>query len=139
VLALLRPVLAKARPTDAHIIPLLDVLAHPALVEVAGDVDRLLGQAEDADVQRHGLDTLIAIRAPGLFDVLVRLSRAAHWPEIRERASPSWLKRRTIRLFNLPGELRHVVYRAAMLRDARFPRERFRQKVVFATGTWKWV
>ena len=44
--------LATALPTDANIILLLAALAYPEFVEVAVDVERLLVQAEDAEVQR---------------------------------------------------------------------------------------
>jgi hypothetical protein len=139
-LALLRPVLAEGRPTDANIIPLLAVLAHPEFVEVARDVERLLGQAEDVEVQRQGLDTLIAIRSPGLFDVLVRLSRASHWPQVRERASRYLAEAADdSSLLGLPNELKPILYRVAILRDVRFQRELFRQKIVFANGQWEWM
>ncbi len=102
--------LAEARPTDANIIPLLTALAYSEFVEAAGDVERLLDQDVDADVQRQGLDTLIAMRAPGLFAVLVRLSRASHWPEIRQRARRHLAERADCQsLLDLPGELRHAV------------------------------
>jgi hypothetical protein len=80
------------------------------------------------------------MRAPGLFNVLSHLSRASRWPEIRQRAGRYLAEAADFQtLLNLPGELRHVIYRAAIIRDVRFLRERFRQKVVFANGAWEWV
>ena len=80
------------------------------------------------------------MHSPGLFDVLVRLSRASRWPDIRQRASRYLAEAADFQtLLNLPGELRHVVYRAGVLRDVRFPRERFRQKVVLANRAWEWI
>ena len=140
MLALLQPMLSQARPTDETIIPLLAAFAYPEFVQAASDVARLLEQAVEARVQRLALETLIAMRALGLFEVLVSLARSSRWPEVRERASRYLAEAADFgSLMSLPNELKPALYRAALLRNVRFQRELFRQKVVFANGQGAWV
>ncbi len=54
-----------------RVIPLLVVFAYPKFVKASGDVARLLEQAAEARVQLLALETLIAMRTLGLFDVVV--------------------------------------------------------------------
>jgi len=102
---------------------------------VAGEVARLLEQKTDEDVQRQALETLIAMRAPGLFEVLVSLARSSPWPVSQERAGYHLAEAADYSsLMELPNDLKPVVYRAALRRDVRFRPERFGHKVVFANG-----
>lgn len=139
-LALLWPMLSQAQPTDEVIILLLTVFAHPEFVEAAGDVARLLEQDAEARVQREALETLIAMRATGLFEILLHLARSSHWPEVGEYACRCLAEMADFRsLLDLSNDLRPIVYQAAILRDVRFQREMFHQKTVFANGRWERV
>ncbi len=139
-LALLWPMLSQARPTDEAIVPLLATFAYPEFVEAAGDVTRLLEQAAEASVQRRALETLIAMRALGLFEILVHLARSSRWAEIREYASHFLAEAANFgSLMSLPSELKPDLYRATLLRDVRIQRDLMRRKVIVANGQGEWV
>lgn len=139
-LTLLWPVLSRARPTDEALIRLLAVFAYPEFVEAAGNVARLLEQAVEASVQRRALETLIAMRAPGLFEALVSSARSSLWPEVREQAGLYLAEAADFgSLLSLPNELKSVLYRAAVRRDFRLQRELFREKAILANGQGMWI
>jgi len=137
VLAILRQILSitHAHPTDELFSPLLAALAFPYFSEVAGDVERLLGEAPDADTQGRILDTLMAMHPPKLLDVLIRLARSSRLRALRARVEGAIAALADDgRLMRLPNDLNHVAYEAAIVRDIRFLRKGIRQIAVLANG-----
>lgn len=109
-------------------------------VETAEVLKRRLRFELDPFEQIQVLDALVAMNESGLFELLVDVARSALEPQVRERASYHLAETADIvSLLQLPAALKPILYRAALLRDARFLREVLRQKVVFANGVWKWI
>jgi len=136
LLGLWRPLVSNVHPDDMRLKPLLAVFAFPELGEVSGDVAQLLEQAAEATVQRQALDTLLAMRAPGMFERVVRLARSSGWREIREYAGFCMAEMGDFRsLMDLPGDLKPILYRAAIRKDVRFQSAPFnRRTIILANG-----
>ncbi len=134
-LALLRPLLSHARSADKRINPLLAVFAYPEFGEAAGEVAQLLDQAMEANVQRQALDTLIAMHAPGLYDVFVSLARSSGWREIREHANFCLAEMADFRsLLDLLDDLKSILYRVAIRKDVRFQSDLFHRRLILTNG-----
>src|SRR5205085_2045877 len=86
-LNILEFLLSHTTPTIDKLIPLLKTLAYPEFVELAPEVERILYQEFSEEVQGQALETLIAMRHPGLWEVLIRLCRSSQWLETWLRAS----------------------------------------------------
>ncbi|MCC6188892.1 MAG: HEAT repeat domain-containing protein [Anaerolineales bacterium] len=134
-LAILRYLLPLTHPTDEGFTPLQAALALPEFAEAAGDLERLPGEAPDADSQGQILDTLVAMRPPKLLDVLIRLVRSSRGLALRARIESHIVAfANDGRLMRLPNDLNHVAYEAAIVRNIRFQRKGIRQAVILANG-----
>ena len=134
-LNVLRWTLARSRPTAGHLVPLLAAFAYPDFSAGAGDVERLLSLVSEAAAQRQILETLIAMQAPNLTGVLIRLSQFRRWPHLWERASQYDADTTDLDILAYSlGSLRHLAYRAAIRRNVRVRRIGLRLTVILANG-----
>jgi hypothetical protein len=78
---------------------------------------------------------LIAMQAPGLPDMLIRLAKSAQWPALQERASEYLTEVANYDgLAQSPNDLKHVAYRVAIRKGIRFRRDGLRHKVILPSS-----
>jgi hypothetical protein len=134
-LVLLRRILARAHPILDFFTPLLAALAFPEFGEAAGELERLLDTLTDAAAQRHLLETLIAIQAPSLPKLALRLARSTRRSALQQQASDYLVEVADINhLVLAPSDLTYVACRIAIRKGIRFQRVGFRHKVILPNG-----
>ncbi len=135
VLTVLGAVLVRAHPGDDYFVPLLAALAFPEFWEAAGELERRLDTVSDATTQMQILDTLIAMQAPTLPDVVIRQAGLGRWPALQARATDYLVENADYNgLAQVPNELKHVAYRVAVRNGIRIQGSGFRHKVILANG-----
>jgi hypothetical protein len=89
----------------------------------------------DATTQAQLLDTLIAMQAPTLPDVVLQLAVSARWPTLQARANEYLVENAKYEsLAQAPNELKHLAYCVAIRKGIRFQRVGFRQRVILPNG-----
>lgn len=134
-LAVLGAALVRARPEEDYFVPLLAALAFPEFWEAAGELERRLATVTDATTQLHTLDTLIAMQAPTLPDVVIRLAGLGRWPALQARATDYLVENADYNgLAQVPNELKPLACHVAVRKGIRFQGNGFRHRVILANG-----
>jgi hypothetical protein len=134
-LAMLWQILTQARPTDDCFVPLLAAMGFPEFRQVAGELERRLATTTDEMAKVRILETLIAMRAPSLPNVVFRHAMSDRSPALQARTT-EWIVEHAgpATLSQFPNALKPVAYHVAIQKGIRLVRSGLRHRVILANG-----
>ncbi len=102
---------------------------------MAGELERRLATTADESTQVHILDTLIAMDAPSLPDVVFKWATSDRSPGLQARATEYFAENANIiALAQFPNSLKHIACRIAIRKGVRLQRAGFRHMTIRANG-----